>query len=264
MTEFLPEGDASPIAAAAPMTQAPDALSSPPPVGAPYAAQPMPWTAQPVRKRKGPPWWVWVIIGVVVLGVVAVAAAGALFLGQQNKAFSPNYSGAPVEASDAADLTVVSDTATVAYDIPPEWVEGADYFDTSSFSAGLEDGQSVVGIHFTSDPSLATPQLVVVFEGAPATTTLVTLDQALDQYLAGMKLSGVAFDEPVIGEYSTPNGLEGYVADFKPTMSDTATEASVVVLGQGRRMVFVQWVSYDGPVDTAARDAFLAGLRIDD
>ena len=295
MTEFLPEPIAASPAQAepgAPLAQpvaqpaapnygyapAPAYGSAPAPAPAPaygyapaatsapaYAYAPPPQYFPPESaSRRRMPWWLWVIIGVVVLIVIAAVVAVLAFVGQQTKGFSPNYTGTPVEASDEVGDTVVSDSATVSYNLPPEWVDANDYADFSSVTAGLPPGQTIVGIYFTSEPGTPTPQLVTVFESSPTASGIGTLSQTVDGYFGGLRSSGATFTEPVVGPYSTPNGLEGYVADFPVTVAGTPTEFSAVVVGQGRRVVFVQWISYDGPVDTVARDSFISSLRVDD
>ena len=210
------------------------------------------------------PWWLWVIIGVVVLIVFAVVAGVLTFVGQKTKGFSPNYTGTSVEASDATETVVVSDTATVAYTKPAEWVEGSDYFDTSAMTTTFTKGTSLVGVHFTADPNITTPQLVVVVEGAPEAAAYGTLEDAFKGYFNGVASTGADFDRPEPERYSTTSGLQGYIGSFDATISGTATSNRLAVLGHGRRLVMVQWTSYSGPVDEAAMDVFLESLRIDD
>ncbi len=257
MTEFLPEGSASAPAAAP--------LAAPTPVPQPAYNYPPPqyFAPEPVARKKVPV-WVWVLIGVASLAIVGAIGAAVAFVGQQTKGFSPDYSGTEVEASDAVGSVVVSGTATVAYNKPVEWVEGADYFDTSALSTTFTKGTSLVGVHFTADPNVTTPQLVVVVEGSPEAAAYGTLEDAFNGYFKGVASTGADFEPPAPEPYSTVNGLEGYVGSFDATISGTATSNRLAVVGHGRRLVMVQWTSYSGPVDEAAMDLFLESLRVDE
>jgi hypothetical protein len=231
-----------------------------------YASAPPPiqYYPTPAPSRRGLPWWGWVLIAAGLVLILGVVATGVAVFRDQTKAFSPDYTGAPVEASDAVGDVVVSDSGAVAYAKGPGWVEASDYVDLTAATAELGEGVSVVGIHFTGDPAAAVPQLVLVLEGDPSGSPTGTLKEALDDFLGGVAASATTTEEPVIAPYETANGLQGYVADFGFTASGVDMTDSVLVLGQGRRVVFVQWTSYEGPVDTATRDAFVDTLRIDE
>lgn|GEM_PF-5074880 len=234
---------------------------APPPVVAPPPYVPTP---APTRKRKGPPWWVWLIIGCVVLAVLVVGSAVLTFVGQRTKAFSPDYVGAPVEASDAVGTTKVSKDATVAYEQPAAWVDVQDYVDLSAFTVGLPDAIWIDGAHFTSEPGVTVPQLVVIYEGEPQESMSRGLRAELNSFVAGVADSGVDVEVSEPEAYSTANGLEGYSVDYSGVVEGIDTQNTAIMLGHGRRIVIVQWTSYDGPVDDAAIAALTETLRIDE
>jgi hypothetical protein len=232
------------------------------PMGAyPQAA---PNAAAAPTHRKGLRWWAWLLIvgGALVLALVA-GAAYFVFM-RATEPMSPNYSGAEVEASDAVGSVVVSSAATVAYNVPTAWVDANDYVDMSSAVAELDEGTSAVGMYLTADPNVSMPQLVMVLEAAPEATGFLPMDMQVQQYFFGLRASGATFEEPVPVAYSTLNGLEGYEANFDASFGELPTFNSVVALGHGDRIVFVQWTSYEGPVDIEARNLFLESLRIDE
>lgn len=260
MTEFLPEGEASPSAVPAP-APAYDYASAPPRATNATWAHFQPALAP---ARKGPPWWVWLIVGGVTISVVMVVVAFVAIKGQIAPSYSAGYTGAPVEASDAVPPAVVSDSATVAYDADPEWVEAADYIDLSKVTASLTQGTALLGMHFTSDPDVKTPQLVMVLEGAPDAVPVGSLDKATTDYFTGLHNSGAVFVDPPSTAITTANGLEGRRAEFEAKYGDTPVQNVAVILAHGRRFVFVQWTSYSGPVDEAALTALIESIRIDE
>lgn len=193
-----------------------------------------------------------------------VVSAVLVFMGQKNKSLSPDYSGAPVEASDAVGTTAVSVTATVAYDRPAEWVELADYIDLSPMTSGLPAGIRVNGAHFTGEPGVDVPQLVMLYEGDPGAGPLQSLTAELEDFVDGVKESAPDIEASDPEPYSTSNGLDGYRIDYSATVEGFPTENAAVMVGHGRRVVIVQWTSYEGPIDEAGLLALTESLRVDE
>jgi hypothetical protein len=129
--------------------------------------------------------------------------------------------------------------------------------------APLADGQDILGTYFTGDPNVVTPQLVVVLESSPSLSNKGTYDDQLDQYLAGFATSAQSVSEATRTPVTTANGLEGLQGDFTATYDGVEVPVRTTILGNGNRLVFVQWISYSGPIDDAAYNAFVDTLRID-
>ncbi|MCR6712405.1 MAG: hypothetical protein NVV57_06780 [Demequina sp.] len=268
---------AAPVAAApaapVPSVAPPVAPAAPPPAYAQYpppAYQPPLAYAPPVaQKRKGLPWWGWLIIGGATLFVVVVAVGVLTVFSQLNKGHSPDYTGAPVTPTEQGQttqlngITVVSDSGAVAYVVPDEWVNAGDYMDLSAMEAPLQDGQDIVGTYFTGDPSTVTPQLVVVLESSPGPSNWGTFDNQMDEYLKGFAASAGSISEATRVPVTTANGLEGLQGDFSASYDAGDALVRATILGNGNRLVFVQWISYEGPIDEAAYTALLDTVRVD-
>lgn len=215
-------------------------------------------------RRQGAPWWVWLIVGGAV-AVIGVVAAGVWTFLKVSEGYSPDYAGAPVEASDASATTIVSDEASVAYSIGADWVETGDYVDPASLTAGMPEGMSLVGAHYTADPTVAVPEGVLVFEAAPEAGVMGSLDPAITGMVDGMRSSGIVVDDyPTPTDYTTANGLEGITAVFDAELMGTPMTLHVAVLGHGHRTVLVEWMSFNDADGEAGFTAIVESLRIDE
>ena len=276
--------------AAAPASPTPPVAPSVAPVAAPPAytqyappayQPPLAYAPPATQKRKGLPWWGWVIIGGATLFVVMVAVGVLTFFSQFNKGHSPQYTGEPVTPNEQGQTpqptasgeasaptqpdgnTVISDSGAVAYVVPEEWVNAGDYIDLSAMEAPLEEEQDIVGSYFTGDPSTVTPQLVVVLESSPSPSNRGTFDNQMDEYLKGFATSAESVSEATKVPVTTANGLEGLQGDFSASYEGGDALVRATILGNGNRLVFVQWISYSGPIDEAAYSEFLDTMRID-
>ena len=217
------------------------------------------------RSRRGL-WWGLGIAGVLGLGVVA---ALVVFIIPKLSSMSPDYTGAPVTASDVASegaLLVLSSGDTVAVETPEGWVDAATYVDIAEMSAGLPAGMEWLGVWFTSAPSgTSPPQLVMVAEAKSQAVGIGSLSDLQNQVIGGASasdgVSGVGDTTDVI----LANGLEGKRTTVTIDVSNGMTATMVVAtFGHGRRLALVMWTSYSGPVDEAKLQALIDSLRIDE
>jgi len=271
-----------PAAPAPVAVPAPVAGSQAPPAAVDYTQYAAPAYAAPTApKRKRIPWWVWVIIGGVVLLGAIFAIVVVLVLQQLNQGHSPDYTGAPIASTEqgatpaptatggaldptpAGDNEVISESGAVAYVLPEGWVDAHDYVDLSSLDSTIEEGQFLNGAYFTGDPDTLIPQLVLVLESAPSISNAGTFDNQIDQYLKGFKGSVESMGEATRTPVTTANGLEGLQADFAASYPESDVQARVTVFGNGQRLVFVQFISYSGPIDEAAYSALVDSLRVE-
>lgn len=220
----------------------------------------MPTPAQ-YRRRMRLLQWLLVPVGAVAAWFV-VSAALETFEPKEST-LSPDYSGAPVEASEASATLVVSSEGTVAYARGASWVEAQDYIDLSSQLAGLDPRTTLTGAHLTADPNVDVPQLVMVIEVASDATSTAYLSGLMDGYFDGIEPTGSNLSKGERQPLTTNNGLEGYRQDFSMDFNEVPTVNTAIAVGHGARAVMIQWTSYLGPVDEAALDELVQSLRVD-
>ena len=210
-------------------------------------------------------WWGLGIAGVLGLGVIA---ALIVFIIPKLSPMSPDYTGAPVTASDVASegaLLALSSGDTVAVEIPEGWVDAATYVDTAEMSVGLPAGTEWLGVWFTSAPSGTNPpELVMVAEANSQAAGIGSLSDFQNQVIGGASGSDGVSGVGDTTDVTLANGLEGKRTTVTIDVGDGMTATMVVAtFGHGRRLAMVMWTSYSGPVDEAKLQALMESLRID-
>jgi hypothetical protein len=196
---------------------------------------------------------------VVVVTLIVTVAARIL-----SEGYSPDYRGAPVEASDAVPgEVVVAFEDTVAYSVEPAWVGAEGLVDLTALSRGLPADSAVVGAYFTDDPAAGVDEFVALVT-FPAASPAQPLDVGLDGFLHGATdaTGGTITKAPQY--FITDKRLEGFDATYVGSVQGIDFDVRSAILGHGDTTVIVTWMSYDGAVDEEGFQALLESIRIDD
>jgi hypothetical protein len=271
MTEFLPQ-DATPQQAAHTQAYAQPPWQPAPTQAPAWGAPPAQWNTQPPKKRKAWPWVLGIVGGLVVVGGAGLAVIYGV-TGALNADQNENYTGSPITANDAptlGDHVVLSDDATVAFEIDSDWVDAGDYVDLASLTANLPDGARAMGHYFTADPivSSVAPTLVLVLEGVPPNQIgPVDLREAHDSAVSGMVEAATSDGLAPAVEDETPVttslGLDGLVTATSVEMQGIPVRIAFYTFVRSERVVWIQIATYTGADDAVAASLVTDSLRID-
>jgi hypothetical protein len=104
----------------------------------------------------------------------------------------------------------------------------------------------------------------MVYEGDPGAAPVRSLRGELSDFIDGVGAAASDLESSEPEQYSTSNGLDGYRVDYSATVEGFPTENSAIMVAHGRRVVIVQWTSYEGPIDEAAFLTLVESLRVDE
>ncbi len=219
----------------------------------------------PVKRSKRGLWWGLGVAG--VLGLALVAALVVVVL-PKFEPISSEYTGAPVTTEDVAPpgyVAVISDSETVAADIPEVWIDATTLVDLSAVLASMPEGQTMIGTWYTDDPRTdPSAQVVMLLEYPPTFGSRGTLDDLQQGTVdAASQNTSTTYVGPTTA-FTTDTGLEGRRTAISLALGDDI-EANTVsaAVAHGRRVVLLSWTAYNSSPDEAGIAALLNSLRVD-
>ena len=275
MSSWVPEElppDSELALAEPPATTSPE-LGSPggrAPLGAPqfapYQASPFappPPRATPTRRR------VWIGAGLGVVVVLLVVGGGIGLAGGFSPRLNVEYSGAPVEASDASDgATIVGLDDTIAYVPDAEWPNYTRYLEVEGVTGPAAVADDVVGVHS--------------FKGSDGFTEIVVVlghrTSPLDDPTARFAAILAEVYQIDVGELSGPVrpvdtalGLDGAVGLLDRPLAQVLDQpppeerlyTRFAILGRGSNAAIVEWIRFGAPADEAAFQRLIDTVRVD-
>jgi len=238
--------------------------------GAPTAAPAVTPQPTPVGFSDAPPSrrGLWIGLSLGAVAVIAIVVVGIVVIAGKFAPLSTDYTGAPISRTDTAPAgktEIISQSGSLALEIPDAWVDAQDYVDIESAVEDLPDGGSLVGTWYTEAPSdTAIPQFVMVVEFDRDAAGPGTLSDLHRQVMSGVTVTSVDVTVSSPESYRSKIGLEGRQSEATIVLtSEITAHMRVTTLGHGDHLALFAWTSYFGPVDESAMSEALESIRID-